>query len=1054
VTAGSYIPLHTEELWKAGAELNTAAIRFAPRSITPQDDWTLVFDCETRTTPDQNLRFGAYQFRYRGHLIEWGVFYDPTLSVHEREILQTEIDQQQPTSDGERIRLLTRDEFVEHVLFEKGLMIGAQIVGFNLPFDLSRLAIGHVNARGDNKGGFSFILSNDEKWPTVTVKHLSQRASFIGFTGTRGKNKTDQDEDQFNQDANRHPDRGYFVDVKTLAGALISESHSLESLSKLLKVKTPKEPSEEHGKELKPEYVRYGMRDVQTTWECFDVLSRRFNALGLTGTGPYDLYSEASLGKAYLKSMGVKPWQDVQPGFSAEILGQIMSAYYGGRSEVHIRRQIADIIHCDFLSMYPTVCTLMGLWNFVRAKGIDYDDDTNKIRDFVESCTPDSLRQQKIWRDLTAIVQVLPDRDIFPVRAHYGDCLDSTPESDSEAATIGLNYLSTDTDTPMWFTLADVLASKVLTGKAPKIVRAVRFRALAAQEGLHAITIAGKEVNPETDDFYRALIDHRREVRAKQKTAPEEEKAQLNSDQLGIKILANATSYGIFVELNVKESDKSSDMVIHGVRNHTSEFSSKKFEKPGRYFHPLLATLITGGARLMLALAERQVLNQGLDWAFCDTDSIAIANAAMLPPDEFKRRALAARDWFTDLNPYAEKGSILRLEQVDFPADHEDDLDHLEPPQCLAISAKRYVLFNHDDTGKPIIRKASGHGLGHLMEPYGESDDLRRERIKRIGVPLWEEDFWREIIRAAESGNLDTVTFDTFSNFDVPAASRYAATTTSLLDWFKAYNAGKPYADQVKPFNFLLFLQAKSRLEMAAADMTALRGPMWRNRIPKPVAPYFKNPMKTGEHAFDRDRPNVQIPVSWLKTHGRSLLNYHLHSESKFLNGEDEKRGKLSRRHIFALAFQLIGKEADNFEERESIGDEEDDITKYPLAGNDRSKPRAFVLNMQKKFGTSDRDLCKRAHVSPHTIRVLHAGQRISDRSLSKLVSTISRMQHEIDRRAAENKEWMHRIQQKWEELGSDAALAAFLGISRSQATRLRRGQQVISDSVRRKFEK
>jgi hypothetical protein len=40
---------------------------------------------------------------------------------------------------------------------------------------------------------------------------------------------------------------GYFVDVKTLAAALTSQSHSLESLSELLKVPTKKELSEEYG---------------------------------------------------------------------------------------------------------------------------------------------------------------------------------------------------------------------------------------------------------------------------------------------------------------------------------------------------------------------------------------------------------------------------------------------------------------------------------------------------------------------------------------------------------------------------------------------------------------------------------------------------------------------------------------------------------------------------------------------------------------------------------------------------------------------------------------
>jgi hypothetical protein len=47
-------------------------------------------------------------------------------------------------------------------------------------------------------------------------------------------------------------------------------------------------------------------------------------------------------------------------------------------------------------------------------------------------------------------------------------------------------------------------------------------------------------------------------------------------------------------------------------------------EKPGRYFHPLVGTLITGAARLMLAMAERSAIDCGLGWALCDTDSLAL----------------------------------------------------------------------------------------------------------------------------------------------------------------------------------------------------------------------------------------------------------------------------------------------------------------------------------------------------------------------------------------------------------------------------------------------
>jgi hypothetical protein len=39
-----------------------------------------------------------------------------------------------------------------------------------------------------------------------------------------------------------------------------------------------------------------------------------------------------------------------------------MSSYFGGRAEVHRRREVVHTVYCDFASMYPTVCTLQGLW--------------------------------------------------------------------------------------------------------------------------------------------------------------------------------------------------------------------------------------------------------------------------------------------------------------------------------------------------------------------------------------------------------------------------------------------------------------------------------------------------------------------------------------------------------------------------------------------------------------------------------------------------------------------------------------------------------------------
>jgi hypothetical protein len=78
------------------------------------------------------------------------------------------------------------------------------------------------------------------------------------------------------------------------------------------------------------------------------------------------------------------------------------------------------------------------------------------------------------------------------------------------------------------------------------------------------------------------------------------------------------------------------------------------------------------------------------------------------------------------------------------------------------------------------------------MAPYDEPPAERRKRIERVGVPLWQEDLWKEIIRAAESDKPDETRFMEMSAFDAPAANQYAATTPELLRWFDGYNERQP----------------------------------------------------------------------------------------------------------------------------------------------------------------------------------------------------------------------------------------------------------------------
>jgi hypothetical protein len=901
------------------------------RKPVPPSEWTLVFDCETKVDASQNLRFGTYQIRKGPKLMESGVFYDPdTLTSSELELLRH-------VADERGVKVRTHDEFVDQVYYGIAYEFRANIVGFNLPFDLSRLAVWHHSAHGKTmKGGFSLKLSNNSWKPRVQVRHLNSRAALMQFA-LPAKQKTPRG-------ARRRKiftpgRRGSFIDLKTIAAALFSRSFNLASLAAFLKTPSQKHSADEHGARLIRAYVDYAFQDTQVTWECYEALVEKYALHQLSETHLGKVLSEASLGKAYLRQMGIKPFREVQPDFPDHLTGIIMSTYFGGRSEVRWRREIKQVLYCDFMSMYPTVCTLMGLWRFVIAKGVTWRDATEETRALLENVTLADLQKPDVWRELTTLVRLSPADDILPVRAKY-DSLMPGAQDGAASATIGLNYLcSAD---PLWQTLAEVIASKLLTGKTPEILEAIRFEPLEPQDGLKPVTILGKtdyRVNPYKDDFFKRVIDLRLIVDAQLISKEGQAKEELKAEKQALKILANSTSYGIFVELIVGELDKFETRTCYGASGVGFPVATMKSEEPGRCFHPLLATLITGAARLMLAIAEQLTIDKGLDWVFCDTDSMAIAKPEGISSEEFFTAAKGVREWFDALNPYECKGPLFKIEKPNYGLGSNT----LAPLYCLAISSKRYVLFNLDANGVPVIRKASAHGLGHLLAPYG-SDDAPASvpapalDLSDIGVERWQYDLWYQIIRAELDGHSDQVDLPYHEALGKPAASRYGATTPKLLRWFKTYNQNRAYRDQVKPFNFLLSFQNTPRLKLLSAEETAVvkKGRRPRARRVNPVACFNKDVIQASRDAFDRETGKF-VPIEELKTYREALAQYHLSAESKFLNGDHDNRGRTERRYVWATGVIHIGKEADKWEEQYFTGPDENAVIEYGVDASEGS---------------------------------------------------------------------------------------------------------------------
>src|SRR6185437_1203841 len=296
------------------------------------------------------------------------------------------------------------------------------------------------------------------------------------------------------------------------------------------------------------------------------------------------------------------------------------------------RRMICRVLYCDFLSMYPTVCTLMDLWRFITATGVNGRSAKGEVTTLLNDVSLEDLKRPDIWKNLTTVVRVMPDADIFPARAKYGERRDAS-------YTIGLNFLSLKE--PLWFTLADCIASKLLTGKSPTVVEAIRFTPKIVQPGLRSVLVAGNpdyRIDPARDDFFRRAIELRISIKKQMGVETGAVWRTHDAEQEFLKILANSTAYGISMQIDPADFDRREYVDVFGPRERPHRIFSKRYETPGPYFHPLLGAVTTGAARLMLAITERLIIDAGLDWAFCDTDSMAIAKPDAISEREFLNR--------------------------------------------------------------------------------------------------------------------------------------------------------------------------------------------------------------------------------------------------------------------------------------------------------------------------------------------------------------------------------------------------------------------------------
>jgi len=858
-------------------------------------DRVLVFDTETTIDRYQNLTFGSFQIYEHGILKHHGFFHGDNLPEKDMLVLRD-------YAVGHAIPLMSVREFVDNIFYPELWDLHSLCIGFNLPFDISRIALSWGCGREKNRGAFSFQLTDRKYLPRVIIEHKDSKMAFIkfgnGLSDDRGNNRHRKGKSKI------FP--GFFLDLKTLVFALTNRGLSLEQSCILFNSTIGKTHPGEHGK-ISPEYIEYNINDVRATYSLFVRLIDEYNKYHID-TIPTRIYSPASIGKAYIRQMGIESFRSKNPDFPKDILGHIMTTYYGGRSEVRTRKTPMRICLLDFLSMYPTMCILQKLWDFIISDRIDCIDDTDSIKEFVDSVSPKTFSDPQSWTKLNAIVQVELNDDIVPLRARYRE---------KYAFNIGLNYGSCRE--PIYFALADVCASKLLTGKTPKILKAFRFVPRGIQPGLMPMSIIGERtIDPANEDFFKALMEYRNSIKDKLKTVDAKTDptgyAYLNKLQDTVKIITNSTSYGIFVEINPEETK--TDVTVYGNNSTVFTTTQNKSERWGIQFNPAIATFITSASRLVLAIAESILVKHGSMYAFCDTDSMAI------PPeyvDEIQR-------YFQNLSPYPFDAPLFKLEPENF-----DDKKKFEPLWFLGISAKRYVLYNMRN-GKPFIRKYSSHGLGHLLNPF-KNQSIENED--------WHKQIWTDILNEVYGIKDPDDIIEKYSSRY--AISKMGVTSPHIIGRFKKLNDGKPYYEQIKPFNFMLVGTNKQTNPVTGKPII-------------PIVPFSKYPQTIIHGDFiDYNNGEILNGLQYWCPLDTMYSDYKNHKETKF-NGDV---GILTRKHLHITSIIHIGKESDKLEETETLGLNNDSYSVYSHDVNktDIDEIRKIIMGLRprivKQYGIS-----------------------------------------------------------------------------------------------------
>jgi len=230
---------------------------------------------------------------------------------------------------------------------------------------------------------------------------------------------------------------------------------------------------------------------------------------------------------------------------------------------------------------------------------------------------------------------------------------------------------------------------------------------------------------------------------------------------------------------------------------------------------------------------------------------------------------------------------------------------------------------------------------------------------------------------------------------DLPAIGRTSVSSPGLMKSFESLNRCKPYAEQVKPFNFLLTAHVIPEGQPNHVDPEKFHL----------VKPYDSDPRKWLEQEWIDQHSKKKYRITtrgncgtrWaarVKTYGELISEYEFHPESKCADASGDPcgrqtTGQLQRRHIKVDEIKFIGKESNSLEtvDEGMVHSDKDINTEYSDPKRSewivKIKPALKKAKLQVLVEACGKRLCRREIIE------LRAGRKKPHRRTQELLETI-----------------------------------------------------------------